>query len=102
MKILYVNPCGTTDLSSLLERSGADVSVVPPTYLITADICSYDAFVFDGTGTATGLLFRPDERVVADRIAYGGQALLCILCFLIYKDEELGFLFTLRPRNKKR
>ncbi|MGN0331178.1 MAG: signal peptidase II [Kineothrix sp.] len=31
-----------------------------------------------------------------------GMALLCILCFLIYKDEELGFLFTLRPRNKKR
>ena len=47
MKILYVNPCGATDLSLLLERSGASVSVVPPTYLITADICGYDAFVFD-------------------------------------------------------
>lgn len=80
MKILYVNPCGATDLSLLLERSGASVSVVPPTYLITADICGYDAFVFDGTGTATGLLFRPAERVVADRIAYGGKPLLCILC----------------------
>ena len=47
MKILYVNPCGATDLSLLLERSGASVSVVPPSYLVTADVSAYDAFVFD-------------------------------------------------------
>jgi lipoprotein signal peptidase len=39
---------------------------------------------------------------VADCYVTVGMALLCIVCFFYYKDDELDFLFSIKPKSGNR
>lgn len=63
MKILYVNNFSGSDLSLLLERSGAECTVVGQ-----AELTEIDFDEFDGSGESGGMMFKPTEHMVADEI----------------------------------
>jgi len=79
MKILYIAAIAS-DFTELLVRSGAECDVIPPCRLTEIDTDVYDGFVFDGSTESNGLLFRPSERMAADKICFGGKPVFVILC----------------------